>query len=295
VRTVGDLIRAVEAPAARVSLSARSQAAPGLSTAAVERVSKESTGEFAGKVVLVSGSGHGLGKVIARHLAELGATVVVNSFHSPARGDETAAQIVADGGQAIHVWGSVANPIQLAGIFAEIERRCGGLDLLVSSASNGVFTPLKEVSAEHWDRAFRTNVVGLHQGAFLAAALMQRRGGGRIVAISSPVSHRYAEHFGCLGPIKAAVESLTRYLAIELGPLNIQVNAVSAGAFYGETLEGELPDRERLIPYLESRTTFRRLLTERDVSELVVYLLSARARMVTGSVMLIDGGGTQRL
>ena len=91
------------------------------------------------------------------------------------------------------------------------------------------------------------------------------------------------------------MESLTRYLAVELGPRNIQVNAVSAGAFYGETLEGELPDRERLIPYLESRTTFRRLLTERDVSELVVYLLSPRARMVTGSVMLIDGGGTQRL
>ncbi len=218
VRTVGDLLQAVERSASRTRGNAGSQAVPRVTAGALERASRAPAGEFAGKVALVTGSGHGLGKVIARHLAELGATVVVNSFHSRARGEETTAEIVADGGQAIHVWGSVANPVQLAGIFAEIGRRCAGLDLFVSSASNGVFAPLKDVSAEHWDRAFRTNVVGLHQGALLATELMRRRGGGRIVAISSPVSHRYAEHFGCLGPIKAAVESLTRYLAIELGP-----------------------------------------------------------------------------
>src|SRR5205085_2083682 len=101
------------------------------------------------------------------------------------RGDETTAEIVAAGGKAVHLWGSVVNPAHLQGIFQEIENRFGGLDFFVSNASNGILAPVAQIRPEDWDRAFRTNVIGLHQAALLAADQMRRRGGGKIVALSS--------------------------------------------------------------------------------------------------------------
>jgi NAD(P)-dependent dehydrogenase (short-subunit alcohol dehydrogenase family) len=254
VRTIGDIVTLIEplrSPLAsspiRTSSSARSDgnilpnSLPYLAEAR----------PFAGRIALVTGSGHGLGKVIAQQLGGLGATVVVNSFHSRARGEDTAAQINSAGGHAFHVWGSVANSSHLEKIFDEVGERFGSLDYFISNASNGVLARLKDVTPEHWERAFRTSVVALHQGALLAAQLMGRRGGGKIVAISSNGSQRFLDYFGCMGPVKAAVECLVRYLAVELGPENIQVNGVSAGPICGELLE-KYPDYDKLRPRWEA-------------------------------------------
>lgn len=277
----------------------RSDVARSVSTADASRPSSTRTGlgspkPFLGKVALVTGSGHGIGREIATHLADLGARVIVNSFHSRTRGEATAEAIRAAGGDAEHVWASVANAEQLRRLFAEIESRFGCLDFFVSNASNGTIAPLRDITNEHWDRAFRTNVVALHQGALMAASLMRGRGGGKILTLSSPGAHRYIEYFGCMGPIKAAVESLTRYLAIELAPDNIQVNAISVGPIYGELLS-KYPDGDRLIPYWESLSAGNRLGEERDVANFVAYLLSEEASKVTGTVLLLDSGGSQRI
>ena len=245
-------------------------------------------------MAFVTGSGHGLGKAIAQLLAESGAEVVVNSFHSRDRGEETAAEIVAAGGKAVHLWGSVAQPEQLKGLFAEIERRHGHLDFFVSNASNGIIAPLDQVTPEQWERAFRTNVVALHQGALHAARLMKPRGGGRIVCLSSPGAHQYIDQFGCMGPIKAALESLTRYLAVDLGSHNIQVNCVSAGPVYGDLLN-HYPDHQRLIPYWESITPGQRLGNEQSIARVVRFLLSPESAMMNGSVVLVDGAGSIRV
>ena len=249
---------------------------------------------FRGRVALVTGAGHGIGKQIALELASLGAAVVVNSFHSRSEGEQTTQQILADGGEATHVWGSVANAEQHEAIFQQIERRYGGLDFFVSNASNGIIAPLEYVSEAHWDRAFRTNVVGLHRGAMFASKLMRERGGGKILTISSPGAQRYIEHFGCMGPVKAAVESLVRYLSIELGPYNIQVNAISAGPIYGDLLR-KYPEGERLVPYWESITLGNQLGNEKDLAESVMFFLSPISDKITGSVLLVDGGGSQRI
>lgn len=148
---------------------------------------------FAGKVALVSGSGRGLGKAVADYLADRGASVVVNSFHSRARGDETAAAIVARGGEASHVWGSMAKAEHVGELFDEIERSHGGLDFFVSNASNGMLARLEDLTSEHWEKAFRTNVVGLHRAALRARALMRQRGGGKILTLSSPAAHGYVD------------------------------------------------------------------------------------------------------
>ena len=88
-----------------------------------------------GRVALVTGSGRGVGRTIARLLAKRGATVIVNSFHSREAGEQTAAEIIDQGGQALHVWGSVANPAHVDNVFDEITHRIGQLDILVCNAS----------------------------------------------------------------------------------------------------------------------------------------------------------------
>jgi enoyl-[acyl-carrier protein] reductase III len=244
---------------------------------------------FAGKIALVTGSGRGLGKDIACYLAHLGAAVVVNSFHSRQQGVATVEEITAAGGTAIHTWGSVANPDQLMAIFDQIESTYGGLDFFVSNASNGMLARLKDITVEHWQKAFYTNVVGLHQSALKAAALMRKRGGGKIITMSSPASHGYVDYFGCMGAVKAAVESLTKSLAIELSVDNIQVNCVSPGPIYGDLLD-RWPESERLIAKWEEATVYERLCEARDVSHFVAYLLSDAVKLFAGSVLVMDGG-----
>jgi enoyl-[acyl-carrier protein] reductase III len=244
---------------------------------------------FAGKIALVTGSGRGLGKDIACYLADLGAAVVVNSFHSRQQGIATVEEITASGGKAIHAWGSVANPDHLTAIFDQVESTYGGLDFFISNASNGMLARLQDITVEHWQKAFHTNVIGLHQSALKAAALMTKRGGGKIITMSSPASHGYVDYFGCMGAVKAAVESLTKSLAIELSVDNIQVNCVSPGPIYGDLLD-RWPESERLIARWEEATVYERLCVARDVSHFVAYLLSDSVKLFAGSVLVMDGG-----
>ncbi|HTQ80288.1 MAG TPA: SDR family oxidoreductase, partial [Thermoanaerobaculia bacterium] len=244
---------------------------------------------FAGKIALITGSGRGLGRDMALYLAELGATVIVNSFHSREQGRATAEEIRAAGGEALHLWGSVANREHLEAMFTEIENRFGLLDFFISNASNGMLARLQDITPEHWEKAFRTNVIGLHQSALHAARLMRRRGQGKIITLSSPAAHGYVDYFGCMGAVKAAVESLTRSLAIELARDNIQVNCVSPGPVYGELLD-RWPESQRLVAQWEANTAYGRLCEARDVSHFVAYLLSEPVKLFTGSVLVIDGG-----
>jgi NAD(P)-dependent dehydrogenase (short-subunit alcohol dehydrogenase family) len=250
------------------------------------------SGKFAGKIALITGSGRGLGRDLALHLGSLGATVLVNSFHSREAGEATAEEIRRAGGTAHHLWASVANTGQLNKMFDTIESQFGGLDFLISNASNGLLAPLDMIQPEHWEKALRTNVIGLHQCAIRARPLMKARGGGRIVTMSSVAAHRYVDYFGCMGPMKAAVESLTKFLAVEFQPDNILVNCVSAGAVYGELVE-KWPDSERLLPIWEAGAGGR-LCTGADVANFVEYLLGDGASMMNGSILIMDGGQTAR-
>jgi enoyl-[acyl-carrier protein] reductase III len=279
----GAVIRTFE-PMSFVPASTRPAPAP--TAASVRRPAPEEV--FAGKVALVTGSGHGLGKALVRHLAQLGASVVVNSFHSPALGGTTVAELSAEGRDAIHVWGSVANPEQLEQIFSAIEARHGHLDFLVHNASDVTPAPLAEITAEDWHRAFRTEVVGLHQAALRAVPLMARRGGGKIVTLTHPAAHRCFENSAVLGTVKSAVESLTRYLAVELGPRNIQVNSVCAGPLREQVQRA--PDAERVLSGWASRSPGGRLPDESGIASAVAFLLSDAASQMAGTTLVVDGG-----
>ena len=255
-------------------------------------VTAEVSAKFAGKIALITGSGRGLGRDLALHLGRLGATVLVNSFHSRDAGEATAAEIRQAGGSAHHLWASVANTAQLNKMFDTIEQQFGGLDFFISNASNGLLAPLDVIQPEHWEKALRTNVIGLHQCALRCRPLMKARGGGRIITMSSVAAHRYVDYFGCMGPMKAAVESLTKFLAVEFQSDNIRVNCLSAGAVYGDLVE-KWPDRDRLLPIWEAGAGGR-LCTSADLATFVEYLLSDGAAMVNGSILVMDGGQTAR-
>ena len=247
------------------------------------------TKPFEGKIALVTGSGRALGKDVAVYLASQGATVIVNSFHSRELGDKTVEEIVAAGGKAIHAWGSVANPQHVESIFELIEQKFCGLDFFVSNASNGMLGRLEDLTPEHFEKAYRTNVIGLHQCALRAVNLMKRRGGGKIITLSSPACHGYVDYFGCMATVKAAVESLTKTMAIEFARYNIQVNCISPGPIYGDLLN-KWPESKRLIAEWEQATVCDRLCVDRDVSLFIAYLLGDAVKLFTGSVLVMDGG-----
>jgi len=244
---------------------------------------------LAGRVALVTGSGRGVGKTIARVLAKRGATVVVNSFHSREQGDATAEEIRAGGGEAVHLWGSVANADHVDGLFHRIDAEFGGLDILVCNASDGRIGPFLELKPDDWDRAFRTNIAGHHRCAVHAAPMMRARGGGAIVTLSAVGAHGYIDGLGAQGVVKAAVETMTRYLAGELGADGVRVNCVAGGPVYGDLLD-KFPDARATQSYWESITPDGRLSSAVELAEAVAFLVSDAARGVNGAVWMVDHG-----
>ncbi|MBN1208706.1 MAG: SDR family oxidoreductase [Myxococcaceae bacterium] len=268
------------APSREASVPAR----PSLSPASLNPVLP-----FAGKIALVTGSGKGIGKVIATRLARAGATVVVNSFHSREEGERTTQEILAAGGKAIHLWGSVAQEEHLERMFSTLAAQLGGLDFLVCNASNGLIGPFDRITPRDWDKAFRTCITGTYECAMRARPLMARRGGGSIVTMSTSMSQRYMHDLGCQGVVKAGVESLTRYLAAELAPDRIRANCVSAGPVHGELL-GMFPDAASRIARWEGATPGGQLCTADDVADVTELLLGPRTQRVNGAIWVVDAG-----
>lgn len=244
---------------------------------------------FAGKVALVTGSGKGIGRVIATRLARAGATVVVNSFHSREDGEKTTRDIVEAGGKALHLWGSVAQEEHLERMFSTLVEKLGGLDFLVCNASNGLIGPFDRISPRDWDKAFRTCITGTYECAMRARPLMAARGGGSIVTMSTSMSQRYMHDLGCQGVVKAGVESLTRYLAAELAPQGIRTNCVSAGPVHGELL-GMFPDAQERVARWEAATPGGRLCTADDVADVTELLLGPKTQRVNGAIWVVDAG-----
>jgi enoyl-[acyl-carrier protein] reductase III len=241
-----------------------------------------------GRVALVTGSGRGVGRITAHLLADRGATVIINSFHSREQGEQAVEEINANGGSAVHMWGSVANPDHVDNMFDEIEHQFG-LDILVCNASDGRIGHFLELTHDDWERAFRTNVIGHHHCAVRAAKLMHPRGGGSIVTMSAVGAHQFIDGLGSQGVAKAAVESLTRYLACTLGPTGIRVNCVSGGPIYGDLLDS-FPDAMAAQNHWESMTPDGELCSPMDIARTIAFLVSDEARGINGAVWMADHG-----
>jgi enoyl-[acyl-carrier protein] reductase III len=248
---------------------------------------------FENKVALVTGSGRGIGRAIALHLARKGADVVVNFFRNRAPAEETVHEIEAIGRRALLVKADVGDLSALNHLFDEIEQTFGRLDIFIHNAASGYNRPVLEQKPKGWDWTMNINARSLLFAAQRAVPLMEKHGGGRIVSISSPGSSRVLPDYVVVGASKAAIESLTRYLAVELAPKNIIVNAVSPGIVETDALKhfAGLADGSILQKAIAA-TPAGRLVTPEDVAEVVAFLCTPAASMIRGQVIVVDGGYT---
>jgi len=248
---------------------------------------------FTGKIALVTGSGRGIGRAIALHFARNGADLVVNFFRNRAPAEETITAIQNIGRCSLLVKADVGTEKGLDHLFNEIEINFGGLDILISNAASGYIRPALQQKPKGWDWTMNINARALLFAAQRAVPLMEARGGGHIVSNSSPGSRLVLPDYVVIGASKAALEAITRYLAFELAPKHIIVNAVSPGIVETDALEhfDAIADRDLRVSAVE-RTPAGRLVTPQDIAHVVAFLCTPAAEMIRGQVILVDGGYT---
>ncbi|KAA3604701.1 MAG: enoyl-[acyl-carrier-protein] reductase FabL [Calditrichaeota bacterium] len=244
--------------------------------------------DLTGKKVLITGGSRGIGRAIALELAKAGADIAINYVRHKTPAQEVADEVRALGRKAVVIKANVGDDKQLDAIFEKIDSEFGGLDILVSNAASGVLKMLDEVTERHWDWT-----MGINAGAFIP--LVQRakkrmpKEGGKVIAVSSLGAIRAIPNYSLVGASKAALESLVRHISLELAPLGINVNCISAGVVVTDALK-HFPNREEIISESIKRVPAGRMVTPEDVAELAVFLCSPLASMIHGQTIIVDGG-----
>jgi enoyl-[acyl-carrier protein] reductase III len=235
-----------------------------------------------GASVLVTGGTRGIGLAIAHRLVRDGATrAVLGYMRNDAAAERAAHELRDAGAEPVLVRGNVASPRVVEELAA-----AGPYRVVVHNAATGVVRPALETEDRHWDWTLNANARALLALARATAPAMAD--GSALVAISSLGSQRVLENYVLIGTSKAALESVVRYLAVELAPRGIRVNAVSAGVVETEALE-HFPNKDEMLRTAQ-RTPAGRLVEPADVAAAVSFLCSDDAAMVRGHTLVLDGG-----
>jgi enoyl-[acyl-carrier protein] reductase III len=245
---------------------------------------------LSGRVALVTGASRGIGRGIALALAEAGADVIVHFARKAGMAQEVVAEIQAMGRQALAVKANFAEKEKIDAMMDHIQDAFGGCDIFVANAATGGFRPMLDTSDKHWDWTMDVNARSILHCVKRLVPDMERQGWGRIVTVTSLGGVRVVPNYSAVGLSKSVVESLTRYLAVELAPKGIIVNAISPGLVDTDALSNTGVDVASTLENVRRRNPTRRLVTPQDVGRVATFLCSDAAEMIVGQTLYVDGG-----
>lgn len=242
-----------------------------------------------GKVAVVTGASKGIGAGIAKSLAAEGASVVVNYSSSREGADRVVGEIKDKGGKAIAVQGDVAKAADVERIFTETSKAFGRLDALVNNAGVYEFSPLEDITEQHFHRMFNTNVLGLLLATREAAKHFGPEGGS-IINIGSTATEINVPTSAAYTATKGAVDAITRVLSKELGPKNIRVNSINPGMVETEGVHAGGFLGTDFQKNLEAQTPLGRIGQPDDIAPIAVFLASSDSKWLTGELIVASGG-----
>jgi enoyl-[acyl-carrier protein] reductase III len=246
---------------------------------------------FEGKVALITGASRGIGKAVALRLAARGAIPVVNYKQNEELAREVVAEAERLGSSGLAIRADLESLDEIEAMFDQVQERFGRLDFFVSNASASNFHHFMDLKPHHLERTFNLNVRAFVIGTQRAVKLMPD--GGRVVVLSSYGSIRSFPTYANLGSAKASLETWARYMAVELSPRGVNVNAVNGGIIETDSSSyfyatGRVPALETVLPKIPKR----RMGSAAEVADCVLFLLSPEAEYVTGTTLVVDGGLT---
>jgi enoyl-[acyl-carrier protein] reductase III len=246
------------------------------------------------KTALVTGASRGIGRATAVRLAQAGANVIINYVSSQKAAREVADEIARLGGRVATVKADVSEPEDVSSMMEFVGNEFKSLDILVSNAASGGFRSLMEASSKHFEVTMNTNVRALllltqaAQPLMNSAATSQHR--RKVIALSSHGSHRALPAYGLIGASKAALESMVRHLALELGNQGVNVNVVLAGLVETDSTRG-FPGSEEAFATVAARRLVGGLpLSPEAVAETILFLASPLSDLIQGQTIVVDGG-----
>lgn len=249
--------------------------------------------DLKGRVALITGGSRGLGRACAVRLAEAGADVVINYVTSRAAADEVASQIQALGRRVAVVKADVSWQEDVVSMIEFVQDVFGELDILISNAASGGFRSLMATTPMNFEAAMNVNTRALMFLMQAAYPMLERsRGRAKVVALSSHGSFLALPFYGVIGSSKAAMESLVRHFALELGNAGINLNVVQAGLLDTDSSRSipNFADTARIAH--ERMMVGDRVLELRDVADAVLFLSSPLSDLIQGQTLVVDGGAS---
>ena len=242
--------------------------------------------QFKGKVAVITGGSRGIGRTIALDFANHGADIAFNYLRNTKAANQTLNDILDLGVECISVKAHLGNQSNITDFFQKIGDKFGRIDYLINNAASGVNKPATELTSKHWDWTMDINAKAPWLCTQKSIQYMQP--GSCVVNITSLGSKIVLKNYFAVGVSKASLEAVTRYLAVELAPLGISVNAVAGGYVKTGALDHFPNSKEMLNSGTDNPVG--KMVTEQDIADAVNFLCSEKANMIRGQTIVIDGG-----